>query len=177
MTSTPILGGGGFVGSSVSKSMVARGVLVRILVRPTTDLSRSAQVLQEIEVAKRDPLNVDDTAVALRDVDDLVEAFVKAEKARVGERVFHIGSGVATSINELVDLIREVTDTQLRVWHDPPRQVDVPVGCLDFERVQRTELEADGPSQGWVGRIKLGLRFGWIPDKARLSGPRKSIAL
>lgn len=58
MTRALIIDGGGFVDRAVAKSLVVRGVCVRVFVRPTTDLSRLAEVSQEIEIAKGDFLNV-----------------------------------------------------------------------------------------------------------------------
>jgi UDP-glucose 4-epimerase len=59
-------------------------------------------------------------------VSDVAEALVLAlERKQLQGEVFNICTGVPTSVNQLVNVLRSVTGKNLRVKHDSPRQGDI----------------------------------------------------
>ena len=45
-----------------------------------------------------------------------------------------MGSGVGTSVNDIIDIIRNITGRNLEVKYDEKRSVDVPINVLDVGR-------------------------------------------
>ncbi len=86
-------------------------------------------------------------------VDDVADAFAKALIYRGNERVFNIGSGAGTSLNELVSLIEEAVGYPVEKRHLASRKFDVPINILDNSLAQ-TELN-------WSPKITLlqGIRM------------------
>jgi UDP-glucose 4-epimerase len=83
---------------------------------------------------------------AIRDylhVDDLARLFVRSIEADI-EGTFNAGSGIGTSVREMIELVSKVTGCRLRLNYGPDRPVDVPVSILD------TALASE--------------RFGWRPE-------------
>lgn len=96
-------------------------------------------------------------------VDDLARLAVLAvDGAETG--IFNVGSGVGTSVRELIGLVEDVTGQRLNVQYGPQRAVDVPVSVLDVTRA--------GKIFGWTPQIKLreGLVqcWDWHRELARL---------
>lgn len=91
-------------------------------------------------------------------VGDVADAFVRATTYQGDATVFNIGSGVGTSLNELVRAIGEVTGVAAACNYLPGRAIDVPVSVLDCSLARR-EL-------GWAPRVSLpeGLSrtVGWL---------------
>jgi UDP-glucose 4-epimerase len=88
------------------------------------------------------------------DVEDLAEFCVLAGTSRQ-EGPYNAGSGVGTSVNEVLDTIRTVTGAQVETRYKPARSVDVPRSVLDCT-LARTDF-------GWSARRPLaeGLRNTW----------------
>jgi UDP-glucose 4-epimerase len=80
-------------------------------------------------------------------ISDLVEAFMAAAGLTGECGIYNIGSGVGTSLNRLLDVIRKVTGLELKVRYTPSRKLDVPVNILDCSRARR-EL-------GWSACVPL----------------------
>ena len=96
------------------------------------------------------PINIWGDGLATRDfvyVKDVAEAFVLATEMDTQSRVFNIGSGRGTSLNELIKIMVGVTGVAPEVTYDRARSLDVPVNVLDVSLARR-EL-------GWVPRIGL----------------------
>lgn len=91
-------------------------------------------------------------------VGDVADAFVRATTYEGEATVFNIGSGVGTSLNELVRAIGEVTGVPVDCNYLPGRAIDVPVSVLDCALAGR-EL-------GWSPGVALpeGLTrtVGWL---------------
>jgi UDP-glucose 4-epimerase len=91
-------------------------------------------------------------------VSDLVEALKLAAEAETQQKVFNVGSGRGTTLNELVAIMAEVTGERPEVEYVPGRALDVPANVLDVARV-REEL-------GWSPRTELAegidRTWGWI---------------
>ena len=82
-----------------------------------------------------DPIQVFGDGNVIRDyiyIDDVIEGIVNITKYSGSERIFNLGSGKGTSINEVIDEIEHVLNRRLKVKHVPGRAVDVPVNILDM---------------------------------------------
>jgi UDP-glucose 4-epimerase len=100
---------------------------------------------------------------------DAAEAVVAAGTA--GARgTFNVGSGVATSLSEIADLLGAISGRELVVDRLPPRRVDVPVTMLDV-----AELTA---ATGWRATTPLvrGLSLTWEWFQAHGSAPGTGVA-
>ncbi|NOZ59386.1 MAG: NAD-dependent epimerase/dehydratase family protein [Euryarchaeota archaeon] len=94
-----------------------------------------------------EPLLVFGTGEQTRDyvyVSDVVGATLLALER---EGVFNIGTGIETSVNQLVEIISEVTGTTPEVRHLPPRSGEVHRICLSTSRAEE-EL-------GFRARVRL----------------------
>ena len=81
-------------------------------------------------------------------VSDVAEAFARAVNYDGERSVFNIGTGIGTSLNELVDLIERALGREVARVYRPSRRFDVPVSILD-NSLARREL-------GWERRVTLG---------------------
>ena len=95
-------------------------------------------------------------------VGDAVEAMVKAMAHTGEDRIFNIGSGVGTSLNELVDRISAAIGRRVAVEHAPARSFDVPVNVLDGSLARRV--------LGWSTRTQLADGIRKTLEWLRLSG-------
>jgi UDP-glucose 4-epimerase len=88
-------------------------------------------------------------------VSDLVEALKLAAEVETRQKVFNVGSGQGTTLNELVAIIAEVTGERPEVEYVPGRALDVPANVLDVARA-REEL-------GWSPTVELaeGIERTW----------------
>ncbi len=80
-------------------------------------------------------------------ISDLVEALALAAETGTRRKVFNVGSGRGTSLNELVALMAEVVGEQPEVRYLPARALDVPSNVLHVGRA-REDL-------GWNCRVEL----------------------
>ena len=106
---------------------------------------------------------------AVRDyifVRDVVEALAMAATYGGSARVFNIGSGLGTSLNEVVSVVAQATGLLPRVFYRPPRSVDVRKSVLDC-RLAEAEL-------GWVCKTPLTLGISasvqWFRGEGRAQG-------
>lgn len=75
-------------------------------------------------------------------IDDLCDAIIKLIKKDKWNEIYNIGSGVGTSINGILDLIRNVTKEKINVVYLPSEKVDIPVNILDISKIKsRTDWE------------------------------------
>ena len=74
-------------------------------------------------------------------IDDVVGALIKASsKPGIEGEIFNIGSGNATSIEELVDLVCEVTNTNLEVsWYNESQREYDKTGTNGFADIQKAK--------------------------------------
>jgi len=96
-------------------------------------------------------------------IDDAVDATLRAINYRGHRRVFNVGSGVGTTLLELVSIAEAVSCKQATVVHYPSRQSDVMKIILDIREAKK-EL-------GWTPRTSLmeGVVKTW--DSLRSSAP------
>ena len=88
-------------------------------------------------------------------VGDVADAFVRATAYQGDVVVFNIGSGVGTSLNELVRAIGEVTGVPMLFNYLPGRAIDVPVSVLDCGLAKR--------------------EFGWSPQMTLPEGLARTV--
>lgn len=67
-------------------------------------------------------------------VDDVIDAAERVLHYHGSYNVFNIGSGHGESINDIVNLIDRLTDSELSINRYPGRKVDVPSNILDITR-------------------------------------------
>ena len=116
-------------------------------------------VFKSILVGK--PILVYGDGTIIRDyihVDDLVEAIVLCLRSRLRFShpiIFNIGSGKGTSINEIIKLASEISDSPILIDRKPERSFDCKFNVLSIEKA-KTEL-------GWNPKIELhqGLKDVW----------------
>lgn len=104
---------------------------------------------------RKAPLTVFGDGTAERDyiyVGDVVDAVV-ASFAGSWQGLFNIGTGVPTSVNDLIDRMTEVLGKPAGVHHAPPRPVEIQRSCIDAHKAAHTGL--------WRARTALvdGLRL------------------
>jgi UDP-glucose 4-epimerase len=109
-------------------------------------------------IKQRKPVNIWGDGLAIRDyvyVKDIAEAFVLATEMDTQSRVFNVGSGTGTSLNELIKIMAGITGVAPETTYGPARWLDVPVNVLDVSLARR-EL-------GWIPRTGLmeGIRRTW----------------
>ena len=80
-------------------------------------------------------------------ISDLAAAFLKVIEQDTKERVYNIGSGRATTLKEILSVIKRVTGRSFSVEFTPARKLDVPANCLQIE-LAKTNLE-------WQPKISL----------------------
>ena len=68
---------------------------------------------------------------------DLCSILEKIVHYQGNARIFNIGSGVGSSLNDLVDVLRDISPQGIDVRLAPARACDVPVNILDIRRVCR----------------------------------------
>lgn len=96
-------------------------------------------------------------------IDDAVDLFVRVHSAVSPPSLLNAGSGVATSLAELADVVAEVTGSrQLRLQRREPRALDRPHVHLCIDRARDT--------LGWSPTTPLleGVRRTWLSLKSRL---------
>jgi UDP-glucose 4-epimerase len=92
-------------------------------------------------------------------IDDLVDACTRLLDTPMATGVFNAGSGVGTTLLELVELVRQVTGRDLPVQLMPGRGIDVEGIWLDCSRLheatgwQPTTTLADGLMHTWMALV------------------------
>jgi UDP-glucose 4-epimerase len=88
-------------------------------------------------------------------IGDVIDALVIVMQKEFVHKVFNIGSGVATTLNDLIDTMKNITGYMPDVEYLPSRDFDVPVNYLDISRAY-SEL-------GWKPKTSLteGLKRTW----------------
>ncbi len=89
-------------------------------------------------------------------ISDLAAAFLKVIEQNAPERVYNIGSGRATTLKEILSVIKRVTGRDFSVEYTPARKLDVPANCLhiglakqDLDWTPEISLE-DGIARTWT---------------------------
>jgi UDP-glucose 4-epimerase len=104
------------------------------------DLAFGAVTVFLDRALRGEPIRIWGDGSIIRDyvyVGDAVDAAVNAMAYAGDERIFNIGSGAGTSLNELVKLIEGAIGRRIAVEYTPRRAFDVPVNVLDSSLAQR----------------------------------------
>lgn len=67
-------------------------------------------------------------------VEDAIKGIVRIATCEAEDKIYNLGSGVGTSVNDIIDIIRNITGRNLEVKYDEKRSVDVPINVLDVGR-------------------------------------------
>lgn len=90
-------------------------------------------------VLRNEPIVVYGDGSVVRDfiyIDDAVAAIVQIAESDTKHKTYNVGSGVGTSISELVDKIKSVLLSEDEVKYQAGRAVDVPINFLDVTRYE-----------------------------------------
>lgn len=109
-------------------------------------------------ILRGEPLEIWGDGSAVRDylfVDDLVRAIVDLGRQGGWNEVYNVGSGVGTTLREVLELVQAVSGRPLSVRYAPARNVDLPASVLDVSKLERTIA--------WEGLVPLrvGLERFW----------------
>lgn len=118
------------------------------------------------KVATNNPIQIWGDGKVIRDyiyIDDLVDAISIAIKTNTPYRIFNIGSGKGVSLNEIIEVIHQVTKNAVPVEYQSKRSFDIPEIILDVSRANQqlkwtaTTSLADGIKRTWnfIQRLKL----------------------
>lgn len=69
-------------------------------------------------------------------IDDAVKAIIKIANGNSAYKLFNVGSGHGTSINEVLSLIESTLNLPLNIIYKSGRKVDVPINYLDISRYE-----------------------------------------
>jgi UDP-glucose 4-epimerase len=87
------------------------------------------------------PIYVWGDGKVLRDyiyVKDVVEAVIKvAEIDQIDHHILNIGSGVGTSLKELINILSQITGRDIQITYEDKRKIDVPINILDISLAER----------------------------------------
>lgn len=88
-------------------------------------------------------------------IDDLVDGIYRAATANTPSHIFNLGSGIGYSLNDIVKVIRNITERDVKVKYAARRVFDVPKIYLDITQAKKelawepiTSLET-GISKTW----------------------------
>lgn len=84
-----------------------------------------------------EPIKVYGDGSVVRDfiyIDDAIDGILRISDGVSEYRTFNLGSGVGTSINEIIELVKEEVNSNLKVEYIAGRSADVPVNYLDMAR-------------------------------------------
>lgn len=75
--------------------------------------------------------------IYINDAVDMIKSFLdKSEKLPYTNAVYNVGTGVGTSLNELITIVEEVTGRKADVDYEAPRAEDVSSNILDNSKIK-----------------------------------------
>lgn len=109
-------------------------------------------------ILRNQPLTVWGDGSVVRDfvyVEDVAQAFAQAAASNIPAAVLNIGSGIGSSLNQVIDLLRMTTARSVHVRHLAGRVFDVPCSVLDITLARQM--------LGWrpATTMEEGLRRTW----------------
>lgn len=87
---------------------------------------------------KNEPISIYGDGSVIRDyiyIDDLIFYVKELIKKDIKNETINVGSGVGTSINQIIEIVEEVSGVQLKRQNVPSRKDDVPKMILDTTRL------------------------------------------
>lgn len=113
------------------------------------------------KVLRNEPIEIWGDGSVSRDyifIDDLVEAMQLTINNDISEKILNIGSGKGTSLNQILEIIKEVVGKKINVLYKEGRGIDVPYNILDITRA--------GKCLNWYPKVELydgiGKTWDWI---------------
>lgn len=88
-------------------------------------------------ILRNEPICIWGDGSIIRDylyIDDLTKAFFAALEIQPPDKIINIGSGIGTSINELIDIFRDIVDKNFQVEYKPERNLEIPRSILNIQR-------------------------------------------
>ncbi len=70
-------------------------------------------------------------------INDAIEAMLSVVKGEAPHKIFNIGCGYGTSINGVLEIVKNIIGRELQVIYMPGRIVDVPENYLDISRYEQ----------------------------------------
>jgi UDP-glucose 4-epimerase len=92
-------------------------------------------------ILKQIPIQIWGDGSIIRDyvhISDVTQSFYVAQNAQNVEKLFNIGSGQGTSLNELINTIRGVVEFDFNVEYLESRGFDVPANVLDISKARNS---------------------------------------
>lgn len=89
---------------------------------------------------KKEKITVYGDGSIIRDfiyIDDAIDAILKIVNGENKHRLFNLGSGYGTSVNDVLIAIENVLECKLNVEYREGRAVDVPINYLDISRYEK----------------------------------------
>ncbi|MEW6621101.1 MAG: NAD-dependent epimerase/dehydratase family protein [bacterium] len=110
------------------------------------------------KVKNKEPIIIWGDGTVVRDyiyIDDVVEAFILSCEMQTKNKIFNIGDGKGTSLNELLNIIRKVTGKEFEIQYKQGRPYDVPINVLDIKRAKQELC--------WQPKVSLmdGILYSW----------------
>lgn len=88
---------------------------------------------------KNEPITVYGDGTIVRDfiyIEDAVKAIINITEQNTKHKLFNLGSGHGTSINQILEIIASTLNKELIVEYKSARSVDVPINYLDISRYE-----------------------------------------
>ena len=89
-------------------------------------------------ILQNKPIEIWGDGKVIRDyihIQDLSKAITSLIESNVENQVFNIGSGLGHSVNEIIEMIHEVTGKNTGTEFKPSRPVDIPVNILSIDKI------------------------------------------
>jgi UDP-glucose 4-epimerase len=109
-------------------------------------------------ILQNKPIEIWGDGKVIRDyihIQDLSKATNSLIESEAENQVFNIGSGIGHSVNEIIEMIQEVTEKNTGIEFKPSRPVDIPVNVLSIDKITSATQ--------WQPSIKLkdGIELLW----------------
>ena len=89
---------------------------------------------------KNETINIYGDGSVIRDfiyIDDAIRGIRNIVEGNAKDKIFNLGSGMGTSIRQVLETVEEVLEKKLSVSYLPSRNVDIPVNYLNIERYEK----------------------------------------
>lgn len=99
-------------------------------------------------------------------ISNVVQANIKAllvERDDAVNEVYNVACGDSTSLNELTETIKEISNKNIEIIHGPPRQGDIPYSLADISKAEE-KLNYNPEIKVKEG---LGLTYRWFQENKR----------
>lgn len=70
-------------------------------------------------------------------IKDVASAIYRASISDIVSEIFNIGSGYSTSLNDIIDVIKNITNREVKVNYQDLKAFDVQKVCLDINKAQK----------------------------------------